>query len=76
MPRRPPRPPKPPAFIEKAVIVEHLHALGRHEDAIRADVELDDRVLTAQDSVLLMRFGIDPNDIAEDTFRNRPPTDY
>ena len=72
----PKRPPRPPVVIDKAVIVEHLRSLGRHEDAIRADLELDGRVHTAHDAAQLMKFGIDPTDLAGETFRDRPPTDY
>ena len=35
--------------IEKATIVRHLREHGRHEDAIRADRELPDRIHTTQD---------------------------
>jgi hypothetical protein len=77
----PPRPPKP---IDKAAIVAHLHKLGRHRDALRADDEMEDRLYTAQDASLLARFNIDPAyiegltypdrlDVTRETFRDRPP---
>jgi hypothetical protein len=69
-------PPKPPTPLDKAAIVEHLHRLGRHDDAVRADIELDNRLYTAQESALLERFGIDPSDVGDETYRTRPPPDY
>jgi hypothetical protein len=59
--------------IEKATIVRHLREHGRHEDAIRADRELPDRIHTAQDVELFERFGLDPTGFEEETFRDRPP---
>jgi hypothetical protein len=61
--------------IEKETIVQHLRKHGRHEDAIRADRELPDRIHRMQDVELLERWGIDPEDIEGETFRDRPPPD-
>ena len=61
--------------IEKATIVRHLREHGRHEDAIRADRELPDRIHTTQDVELLERFGLDPTGFEGETFRDRPPKD-
>jgi hypothetical protein len=63
----------PFVHIEKATIVRHLRELGRHEDAIRADRELPDRIHTAQDVELFERFGLDPTGFEGETFRDRPP---
>ena len=61
--------------IEKATIVRHLRGLGRHEDAIRADRELPDRIHTVQDVELFERFGLDPSGFERETFRDLPPKD-
>jgi hypothetical protein len=63
----------PFVHIEKATIVRHLRGLGRHEDAIRADRELPDRIHTVQDVELFERFGLDPTGFEGETFRDRPP---
>jgi hypothetical protein len=63
----------PFVHIEKAMIVRHLRELGRHEDAIRADRELPDRIHTAQDVELFERFGLDPSGFEGETFGDRPP---
>jgi hypothetical protein len=59
--------------IDKATIVRHLREHSRHEDAIRADRELPDRVHTVQDVELFERFGLDPTGFEGETFRDRPP---
>jgi hypothetical protein len=51
--------------IEKDAIVRHLHRHGRHDDAVRADSELPDRVHSVQDAELLQQWGIDPEGIDE-----------
>jgi hypothetical protein len=65
----------PPMHIEKETILQHLRKHGRHEDAIRADRELPDRIHRTQDVELLERWGIDPEDIEGETFRDRSPPD-
>ena len=59
--------------IEKATIIRHLQEHGRHQDAIRADRELPDRIHTVQDVELFERFGLDPTGFEGETFRDRPP---
>ena len=51
--------------IDKEAIVRHLHRHGRHDDAVRADSELPDRVHSVQDAELLQQWGIDPEGIDE-----------
>jgi hypothetical protein len=59
-------------LIPKDTIVGHLHAKGRHDEAIRADAELDDRVHTVKDIEALRQYGIDEGDV--DEILSRPPT--
>ena len=58
--------------IDKAAIVRHLHKHGRHEDAIRADSEMQDEVDSVRDAELMQQWGIDPEGIDE-ILRDGPP---
>jgi hypothetical protein len=59
--------------VDKATILRHLREHGRHEDAIRADRELADRIHTVHDVEIFERLGLDPTDFEGETFRDRPP---
>ncbi|HEY7196019.1 MAG TPA: hypothetical protein VH306_02405 [Gaiellaceae bacterium] len=61
--------------LSRDAIVRWLHDHGRHEDAVRADRELPERLQEARDVELLGRFGIDPADLEGETFRDVPPRD-
>jgi hypothetical protein len=78
-------PPPQPKAIDKAAIVQHLRRLGRHETAVRADDELEDRLYTSQDAMLLAHLNIDPAyiegliypdrlDVTRGTFGDRRPS--
>lgn len=60
--------------IDKASIVRHLREHGRHEDAIRADRELPDRLHAVQDVEILRQLGLDAGSI-EDVLRDSRPRD-
>ena len=62
--------------VDKATIVRHLRAHGRHSDAIHADRALPDRIHTTQDVEFFERWGLDPSEIEGETFRDRPPRDH
>ena len=49
--------------IDKSQILEHLKALGKHDEAAKADSELPDKVDTDKHGDLLGKFGIDPQDL-------------
>jgi hypothetical protein len=59
-------------LIDKDAIVSHLHAKGRHEDAIKCDSELPEKVHAVQDVELLRQYGIDAGDVDEILSRQRP----
>jgi hypothetical protein len=60
--------------IDKGSILRHLREHGRHEDAIRADRELPDRIHAVQDVEMLRQFGLDPGSI-DDLLRDTRPRD-
>ena len=60
--------------IDKASIVRHLREHGRHEEAIRADRELPDRIHAIQDVEMLRPFGLDADSI-DDVLRDTRPRD-
>jgi hypothetical protein len=60
--------------IDKASIVRHLREHGRHEEAIRADRELPDRIHAVQDVEMLRQFGLDAGSI-DDVLRDTRPRD-
>jgi hypothetical protein len=60
--------------IDKASIVRHLREHGRHEDAIRADRELPERIHAVQDVEMLRQFGLDSSSI-EDVLGDSRPRD-
>jgi hypothetical protein len=60
--------------IDKASIVRHLREHGRHEDAIRADRELPERIHAVQDVEMLRQFGLDSGSI-EDVLGDSRPRD-
>ena len=51
--------------MDKESIVSHLHRKGHHDEAVRADSELEDRLHTIQDLEYLQQYGIDEGDIDE-----------
>ena len=51
--------------LTKDAIVSHLHRNGKHDEAVRADSELEDRLHSIQDLEILQQYGIDEGDIDE-----------
>jgi hypothetical protein len=62
-----------PMVIDKTKLVERLHALGRHEDAIRVDEEMDQRLDLAKDAALIEQLGIVPSDLLHEAAGGWPP---
>jgi hypothetical protein len=61
--------------VGKETILRRLREHGRHEDALRAERELPDRLHTARDVELFERWGLDPSGFEGETFRDRPSRD-
>jgi hypothetical protein len=61
--------------VPREAIVRRLRDHGRHEDADRAELELPDRLHTAQDVEFFERWGLDPSGFEGETFRDRAPPD-
>jgi hypothetical protein len=51
--------------IDKSMILDLLRERGQQDQASQAEQELPDRVDTDQDSGLLQRFGLDPQELLQ-----------
>jgi len=49
--------------IDKSQIIELLKSQGDHDKAAQAEADLPDKVDPEQDSGMLAKFGIDPQDL-------------
>jgi hypothetical protein len=58
--------------LPREMIVERLRGRGEYDASERAGRELPEKVDTENDAELLSRFGIDPQELAED-FRGQAP---
>ena len=62
--------------IDKAVLIERLRAPGRHDDAIRLDEELDERLDLAKDAALVEQLGVVPSDLLHEAAGDPPGAEH
>jgi hypothetical protein len=56
--------------VKKAAIVERLHALGRHADAIRLDRHEEEILDATDDAAVFARLGIPASAFVDDAARD------